>query len=486
MNRKAKIIATLGPSSQDEKVFISMVSAGLDVARLNFSHGTYDDHLTAIRMIRKVSQESGKAIAILQDLQGPKVRIGEVPGGSIELTAGQHLDVYFADCLNDVHPDLHSSNQWIYIPIPDLLSQLKAGMKILLDDGNIEFNLTEVHDNRVTVEVALGGLLSSHKGFNLPGVPLNIPGFTEKDRSDLHFGLDNGIDIVAVSFVRTVTDIETVRNEIILYAPKKADTPIIAKLERPEALENLTSIIKAADGVMVARGDLGVELSPATVPIAQKRIIREANIFSKPVITATQMLDSMIHNPRPTRAEATDVANAIFDGTDAVMLSGETASGSYPIESIRVMDSIVREAELNYADWSLCSDLPEMDSSEDAVAMTRAARELAHDRNVASIAVFTHSGRTALLMSKAKPAVTILAFTPLESTYQKMALYRGVTPYMVPFASTVESMIEIVDSAIIRSEPEKEDQQVVLISGFPVDKMRQPNFALLHTVGKPD
>jgi len=486
MDRKAKIVATLGPSSRDENVFTSMVKAGLDVARLNFSHGTYDEHLTAIQMIRKISLETGKSIAILQDLQGPKVRIGEIPGDSIELTAGQKLDVYFAQSLDKVHPSSQSKNQWIYIPIPDLLPQLKAGMKILLDDGNIEFSLIEVLPDRVTVEVTLGGMLSSHKGFNLPGVPLNIPGFTDKDRADLHFGLDNGVDIVAVSFVRTVADIESVRNEIKRYAPQKANTPIIAKLERPEALENLTSIIKAADGVMVARGDLGVELSPATVPIAQKRIIREANIHAKPVITATQMLDSMIHNPRPTRAEATDIANAIFDGTDAVMLSGETASGSYPVESIKVMDSIVREAELNYADWSLCSDLPEMDSTEDAVAMTRAARELAQDRNVASIAVFTHSGRTALLMSKAKPAVAILAFTPLESTYHKMALYRGVTPYMVPFASTVETMIKIVDEAIIRSAPEQNEQQVVLISGFPVDKMRQPNFALLHTVGKSD
>lgn len=486
MNRKAKIVATLGPSSHDEKVFTDMVKAGLDVARLNFSHGTYADHMSAIQMIRKVAEENSKSIAIFQDLQGPKVRIGEIPGNSIELTAGQQVDVYFADCLKEVHPSAQSSNQWIYIPIPDLLPQLRIGMKILLDDGNIEFRLTEVYNDRVTVEVTLGGVLSSHKGFNLPGVQLNIPGFTDKDREDLHFGLDNGIDIVAVSFVRTVKDIETVRNEIIRYAPQKAETPIIAKLERPEALDNLTEIIKSADGVMVARGDLGVELSPADVPIAQKRIIREANIHSKPVITATQMLDSMIHKPRPTRAEATDIANAIFDGTDAVMLSGETANGSYPVESIKVMDSIVRVAELNYEDWTLCSDLPEYDTTDDAVAMTRAARELAHDRNVASIAVFTHTGRTALLMSKAKPTVTILAFTPLESTYHKMALYRGVTPLMVPFVSTVESMIKVVDDAIIRSAPEQEDQQVVVISGFPVDKMRQPNFALLHTVGKPD
>lgn len=486
MDRKAKIVATLGPSSQEESIFRDMVAAGLDVARLNFSHGTYNDHGKAISMVRKVSEETGKSIAILQDLQGPKIRIGEVPGGSIDLSVGDKIDVYFADCLKNVHPTPVGSKTWIYIPIPDLLPQLKQGMKILLDDGNIEFNLIEIHDDRVTVEVALGGSLSSHKGFNLPGTKLNIPGFTEKDRADLHFGLDQGVDIIAVSFVRTIADIQIVRDEINHYAPHRKDIPIIAKLERPEALENLSAIIKVADGVMVARGDLGVELSPANVPIAQKRIIREANIHAKPVITATQMLDSMIHNPRPTRAEATDIANAIFDGTDAVMLSGETANGCYPVESIKVMDAIVREAELNYADWTLCDDLPEMDTTDDAVAMTRAARELAHDRNVASIAVFTHSGRTALLMSKAKPTVNILAFTPLETTYHKMALYRGVFPYRVPFASTVESMIEIVDGAIIQSAPEKQDQQVVVISGFPVDKMRQPNFALLHTVGKKD
>jgi pyruvate kinase len=486
MNRKAKIVATIGPSSQDEKIFASMVDAGLDVARLNFSHGSYENHLSSIKMIRQVSKDKGKAIAILQDLQGPKVRIGEIPGKSMDISTGQMLDVYFSETIDTIKPLPENTNQWIYIPIPDLLRQLKVGMKILLDDGNIEFCLKQIYVDHVTVTVNLGGTLSSHKGFNLPGVQLDIPGFTEKDRLDLHFGLDNGVDIIAVSFVRTVDDILAVRNEISNYAPDQTGIPIIAKLERPEALENLTSIIKAADGVMVARGDLGVELSPAYVPIAQKKIIREANIYSKPVITATQMLDSMIHNPRPTRAEATDVANAIFDGTDAVMLSGETASGSYPIESIKVMDSIVKEAELNYSDWTICTDLPQMDSTDDAVAMTRAARELAQDRNVSSIAVFTHSGRTALLMSKAKPAVPILAFTPLESSYHKMSLYWGVTPQLVPHANSVESMIRIVDEAIMKFAPEEKDQQVILISGFPINKMRLPNFALLHTVGEPD
>ena len=484
MNRKAKIVATIGPASQDEVTFSLMVDAGLDVARLNFSHGSFDDHLASIKMIRKVSKSKGKPIAILQDLQGPKIRIGEIPGGVMEISKGQMLDVYFSENILSFVPLQSSINKWIYIPIPDLFRQLSTGMKILLDDGNIEFNLVQIHENYATVEVVLGGKLSSNKGFNIPGTSLDIPGFTEKDIADLHFGLDNGVDIVAISFVRTSEDIDIVRKEILRYAPQRINLPIIAKMERPESLDNLTSIVKASDGVMVARGDLGVELSPALVPVAQKKIIREANIHSKPVITATQMLDSMIHNPRPTRAESTDVANAIFDGTDAVMLSGETAVGTYPVESIRVMDAIVSEAESNYADWSLCPDLEEIDTTEDAVAMTRAARELARDRNVSSIAVFTHSGRTALLMSKVKPDVPILAFTPLESTYQSMSLLWGVAPLLVPFASDVETLIKIVDEAMLKTMPDKKDQQVILISGFPVHKMRQPNFALLHTIGE--
>ncbi len=486
MNRKAKIVATLGPASQSEAAFSALVDAGLDVARLNFSHGTHETHLNAINMIRKVAKEKGKAIAILQDLQGPKIRIGEIPGGSKEILAGQLLDIYFTEEFENIKPPASNTNEWVYIPIPELLQKLKTGIRILLDDGNIEIILTEIHADRVTARVNLGGTLSSNKGFNLPGVPLDFPGFTEKDKEDLHFGLDHDIDYVAVSFVQTENDVISVQEEIARYAPDKAYTPVIAKLERPESLDNLTSIVKRADGVMVARGDLGVELPPAMVPVAQKKIIREANLYAKPVITATQMLDSMINNPRPTRAEATDVANAIFDGTDAVMLSGETATGKYPLESVTVMDAIVREAELNYKEWSICADLPEMDTTEDAIALTRASRELARDRNVSSIAVFTHSGRTALLMSKAKPTVPTLAFTPLKSTYNRLALFWGVTAHLVPFASNVETMITIVDEAILRYSPEKEGQQVILISGFPVSKMRQPNFALIHTIGEPD
>jgi pyruvate kinase len=482
MERKAKIVATIGPASQDKAILTEMIKSGLDVARINFSHGTYQEHENKINLVREISEQLNKPIAIMQDLQGPKVRIGDVPGGVLHITNGDQIQIDFSTTAIPAEP---GGLPRINIPFPGLQRKLHTGGKVLLDDGNIEFEIKEIKDTYIIVVVNLGGDLTSHKGFNLPGIDLEIPGFTEKDKADLHFGLDHNVDIVAISFVRTADDVKVVRDEILRYAPQLAEIPIIAKLERPEALSNLHAILDVADGVMVARGDLGVELSPAAVPIAQKRIIREANYYSKPVITATQMLDSMIHNPRPTRAETTDVANAIFDGTDAVMLSGETASGLYPIESIRMMDSIVKEAEKNYKEWSQCDDYPERDTSDDAVAMTRAARELAHDRNVASIAVFTHSGRTALLMSKARPQIPIIAFTPMQAACRRMALYWGVTPTLVPFASSVDSMIDTVDKALIDTNPLLNGEQAVLISGFPVAHMGKPNLALLHTIGEP-
>jgi pyruvate kinase len=264
----------------------------------------------------------------------------------------------------------------------------------------------------------------------------------------------------------------------------KSDLPIIAKLERPEAIQNLEAILDVTDGVMVARGDLGVETSAAGVPIMQKRIIRSANHKARMVITATQMLDSMINNPRPTRAEVSDVANAIFDGSDAVMLSGETASGKYPLESVKMMDAIVREAERNFKEWGQCETLTDEPFSNDAVSMTHAARELAHDRNVSAIAVFTLTGHTALLMSKVRPQVPILAFTPEQRTFQRLGLYWGVTPYLVPYASSVENMIDIVEQVMITSTPLQSGQQVIIISGLPVGAFRQPNLALLHTLGE--
>lgn len=480
--RKAKIVATLGPSSRTPEMVLKLANAGMNVARLNFSHGTHEDHAKMIDIIRTVSKAIKKPIAILQDLQGPKIRVGSLPPAGIRLSSGNRVLLAPSEDFDQLQLEFPTI-QLIPMEIPQLASSVDPGNRILLDDGHLEFQVISVHDGAVEAEVVLGGTLTSHKGVNLPGARLDIPGFTEKDAEDLEFGLQQGIDLVAISFVRTPDDIQVVRTAIRGFAPSLADTPIIAKLERPEAIINLQEIVRAADGVMVARGDLGVETSPAVVPITQKQIIAEANRQSKIVITATQMLDSMIHNPRPTRAEASDVANAVFDGTDAVMLSGETASGDFPLESIEMMASIVIEAEDNFSDWGHISAEDEEYSNEDAISITRAARELAHDRNVSCIAVFTQSGRTAQLMAKARPCVPVMAFTPEPRVYQRLSLCWGTIPYLVPYARSLETMLTHVETALIENHQVMPGQQVVIISGFPVGAWRQPNFALLHTVG---
>ena len=480
MDRFAKIVCTLGPSSNTREKIVALINAGMNVARLNFSHGTHQDHGQIIDLLRDISDQNGTPITILQDLQGPKMRIGLLPDQKIELKAGDQV------CLSSEKTFVANKGD-IFIPfeIPDLHKALSPGNHILLDDGNIEMKVLSVSGERIEAEVLLGGVLKSNKGVNLPGANLMFPSFTEKDREDLAFGLQKGVDMIAISFVKTAEDVESVRNAIRELTPNAnaAKTPIIAKLERPEALRDLEKIMKVTDGVMVARGDLGVEMSPAAVPIAQKEIITCANSHGKLVITATQMLDSMINNPRPTRAEATDVANAIFDGTDAVMLSGETAAGKYPVESVIMMDSIIRKAESEFDKWGKQVFDTEMMQKSDAVSITKAAKNLADDRNVKAIIVLTQSGKTARLMSKARPGVPILAFTPEVQTFEQMGLYWGVTPLQVPYADTLETMIKHVETAISTTTDLEPGQQVVLISGFPVGAFRQPNLALLYTLG---
>ena len=483
MERRARIVATIGPSCQEENILKAMIEGGMDVARLNFSHGKHEEHAARIVSLRKLSAELDKPVTILQDLQGPKLRVADLPKEGINLIAGQAI--LLANARQNSPSQVKSHDrQFIPMDVPDLEKSVEKGNRILLDDGHMELEVTAVGVDYIQARVILGGLLFSHKGVNLPGAHLKIPGFTEKDQEDLAFGLLHGVDAVAISFVCSANDIQIVRSAICQMAPHRVDTPIIAKLERPEAINNLHEILHVTDGVMVARGDLAVETSPASVPIVQKEIIQAANRHAKFVITATQMLDSMISNPRPTRAEASDVANAIFDGTDAVMLSGETASGSYPLESISMMHTIILEAEHHFSEWGLSKKYPEEETQDDAVSLTRAACELAHDRNVAAIAVFTQTGRTALLMSKARPQVPIMAFTPELSTYQRMGLYWGVTPFLVPFASNVESMITHVEASLISSTAIQQGDQVIMISGLPVGAMRPPNFALLHTIGE--
>jgi pyruvate kinase len=482
MNRKAKIIATLGPSSNTRGSLSKLIQAGIDVARLNFSHGDHESHQALIALVRELSKEYKKPITILQDLQGPKLRVGTLPKQGVPLKAGEVIKMEL-DILHHEIDFEEGAQKTIYLEIPDIIHCLNEGGRILLDDGKLEFEVIDIYPNGFSAKVILGGILHSHKGVNLPGANLDIPGFTEKDQADLLFGLENDIDAVAISFVRTADDITCIRNFILEHNPARKNIPIIAKLELPQAITNLESILDAADGVMVARGDLGVETSPEDVPVIQKKIIQAANRKAKVVITATQMLDSMIENPRPTRAEASDVANAIFDGTDAVMLSGETASGKYPEESVRMMSAIVLEAEKSVSEWGHYYQPSIGKDQDDSFAIAIAARELARNRDVTNVAVFTQFGRSALFQSKARPQVPILAFTPSEETYRKLGLYWGVIPYLVPFSNSLEDMIHHVEDALVESSSLKPGQKVVLISGFPISAMLSPNLALLYTIG---
>jgi pyruvate kinase len=486
MDRRTKIVVTLGPATSDRNMIERLIGAKVNVIRLNFSHGSHQEHSQRIQLLREIADKNNHPITLMQDLQGPKIRTGEIENGEVRIIQGQSLTL-------TVEPVVGNADI-VSVDFADLPNSVRPGGRIMLDDGTLELVVVHVGDKQVETKVVLGGVLKPHKGVNLPGANLNLPSFTEKDEADLEFGLANDIDAVAMSFVRTPSDITPLRQAIRRLAPECKHIPVIAKLERPEALENLHEIIRVSDGVMVARGDLGVEMAPEAVPIAQKLIIESANEHAKVVITATQMLDSMINNPRPTRAEASDVANAIFDGSDAVMLSGETAVGKYPIQAVEMMDAIICKAEAQLSKWGHWGgSLGEAASTEgflsegrhdDALSITRAARELADDRNVAAIAVFTETGRTAQLMAKARPRAPILAFTPAERTYRQLPMLWGVIPILVPYADTLEAMLKDVEKAIVTATPIRPGQQVVLLSGFPVGAMRPPNVALLHTIGE--
>ena len=478
MYRFAKIVATLGPSSSDEAVLVEMVKAGMDVCRLNFSHGSHEDHGKKIKLIRKISKDLGKPISILMDLQGPKLRIGTLPEDVLNLESGQEV------ALSSREDPQNLPEGVVFIPfdVPKLHEVLVPGNHILLDDGQLEFEVLRLDGDNIFAKVLLGGILKSHKGVNLPGSNLDIPVLTPKDLEDLKFGLEAGVDLVAISFVKKASDIEMVRDTMRSILGNQWLPPIIAKLERPEAIANLEEIIKVTDGVMVARGDLGVEMSPALVPSVQKEIIKKSNNYGKFVITATQMLESMINNPRPTRAEAADVANAIFDGTDAVMLSAESAAGKYPVQSIRMMSSIILESERHSADWGHHNILQPDISTDDVITISHAARDMAQDKDVAAIVVFTRTGLSALWISKTKPNVPIFAFTPEAATYQWLGICWGLTPFRVPHADTLETMVTHVETALASETSLKSGDQVVVISGFPVGAFSSPNLALLYTL----
>ncbi|MBS1128737.1 MAG: pyk, partial [Nitrospirae bacterium] len=393
MPKRTKIIATIGPASSSPAVIAKLIHAGMDAARLNFSHGERKDHITRIRLIRQASISAGKPIAIIQDLQGPKLRVGNMQNDGVALKRGAIVTLTAKKVVG--------TSSLISITYSRLAKDLRPGDTVLFDDGRLELRVLRRSGSGLQCKVIRGGTLKSHKGVNLPGANLTLPSLSPKDRQDILFGIGRGVDYIALSFVRSASDIEATRSFI---RKAGADIPIIAKIEKPEAIRNLDEIIQAADGIMVARGDLGVEMSPEQVPLLQKLIIRACNDAEKPVITATQMLESMIENPQPTRAEASDVANAILDGTDCVMLSGETAVGKHPVQAISVMARIAVQAETSLDPIPPDKHIGGLDES-----VAHAACRAAAEQHVRAIVTFTQSGSTALLVSKHRPAADIIA-----------------------------------------------------------------------------
>ncbi len=508
-----KIVCTIGPASRSKEVLEQLILAGMNVARLNFSHGTHEEHAEVIACIRALSAELRQPVAILQDLQGPKIRTGELRDHQpVTLSVG-------AAFILTTRPIIGDASQ-VSTTYQNLPQDIKPGNHILLADGLLELEVTDTSATDAYCRVLHGGALGEHKGINLPGVAVSAAALTEKDKDDLRFGVSQGVDFVALSFVRTPGDLQTARDIIaemngattskqtnsggraarehakgqaaptaagaggnrvpaLSASPRAPAPPLIAKLERPEAIAHLDAILEAADGVMVARGDLGVELAPEKVPLIQKQIITRANEYGIPVITATQMLESMVSQPRPTRAETSDVANAILDGTDAVMLSEETASGQYPVEAVRMMVRIAQTTEpaCKLAPRTLRHSRPTLGH-----AVSKAAHLLAQEAAAQAIVVFTRSGRTGYLISKERPHVPIIAYTPFEQVYRQLALWWGITPHLIPLMTNFEEMIAQVSKQIAEEGLVQQGEKVVIMGGMPVTGTARTNFIKLHQI----
>jgi len=487
--RRVKIVCTIGPASNTEECLEQLIRAGMDVARLNFSHGTHEEHAAVIQRTRAIARRMGKAVAILQDLPGPKIRTGALQGGKpVLLQNGQTLTI-------TTRPIAGTAEE-VSTTYSDLPRDVRPGDHILLADGVIELKVLSADASDVRCEVIHGGLLGEHKGINLPGVAISAPALTEKDREDMAFGVAQGVDYIALSFVRRPQDITTARaylDELLKQQPPldlppgvhpSAHTPVrtvplIVKLEKPEAIDHLEEILDVSDGIMVARGDLGVEMPPEKVPLIQKRIIRCCNDLGLPVITATQMLESMMTNPRPTRAEASDVANAVLDGTDAVMLSGETAAGKFPVESVTMMGRIVTETEANR---QYQPPIARRHVGHEQ-AVSQAARALADAADVRLIVAFTRSGATAQLIAHERPDVPIIAYTPYEHVYRRMALLWGVTPRTCRMRESAEELLAHVDELLLSDGFVQPGDNVVVTGGMPLAGQAPTNFVKLHHIG---
>jgi len=470
--RHSKIVCTIGPATRSPRMIDRLFAAGMDVARLNFSHGSHEEHARTFALIRAASGKHQKPLAILADLQGPKIRTGALAGGGpVILRTGQQFVITTAKVLGD---STRVSTTFTALP-----REVRRGDRILLSDGLIELRVEQVRDRQVICEVVNGGALGEHKGINLPGLKLRVPALTPKDRADLAFALKHGANYIAVSFVRRPEDV-LLAKQLIRRAGK--DTPVIAKLEKPQAIENLDAIVSAADGVMVARGDLGVEMSPERVPVVQKAIIARARELRRPVITATQMLESMTENPRPTRAEASDVANAIFDGSDAVMLSAETATGKYPVEAVGMMARIIEEAEASIGAFPRPAQQEQLKvPGTVAELVCHASREL----HMKLIAVFTHSGFTARLISRYRPLLPIVAFSPEQETRRRLALVWGVYPRNIQDVHKVDGLAGVAEKRLLEERLVRKGDVIAIVAGTPMGIRGTTNFMKFHIIGGP-
>lgn len=448
-----KIVATLGPGTSSPERIEALFRAGVDVFRLNFSHGAYEEHQKRLETIREVENQTGRPIAVMMDLQGPKLRIGQFGEGPIDLAKGDHFRLDLTD---------EKGNQdRIQLPHPEIFAALEPGAELLLDDGRVKLRVTECGKDFADTEVLVGGPLSDRKGVNVPGVVLPLSPLTEKDRADMEFGLEAGVDWCALSFVQRPEDIEEAK------ALVRDRALVLAKLEKPAAIDRLDAIVELADGIMVARGDLGVEMPPEDVPILQRRIVRACRKAGKPVVVATQMLDSMVERPVPTRAEATDVANAVYEGADAVMLSAETAVGKYPVEAVEMMNRIINRVQKDDAYWkNLASERPDPEATT-ADAISAAVQQVGSTIDAKAIATYTTSGSTTLRVARQRPAMPVICLTPRIETARRMAIVWGVHSCRAPDARSMEDMIETAVHQARIDEFVETDDRIVITAGLP-------------------
>jgi pyruvate kinase len=469
VDRRVKIVATIGPATNSEKALEKAIRAGMNVARLNFSHGSHEDHLKVIKSVRILSQQLRAPVTVLQDLQGPKIRVGKLENGFIELKEGEKVTITMKPVIG--------KQGLIPSDFPELAESVKANDKILLDDGLLELKVLSTNNDEVQCEVIYGGILKDRKGMNCPGVSLRVDAFTEKDLKDLEFGLANNVDYVALSFVRYGKDIRRLREMI---DAKNPNVKICAKIEMLEAIENLEEIVRLSDAVMVARGDLAVEIGQSRLPGVQKQIITLANQLNKPVITATQMLDSMVENPRPTRAEITDVANAVLDGSDALMLSAETASGKYPFKCIRTMHEIIREVEQTQEKYYKISLESEFLSAAGAVGASASLSALKLDAKV--IVCLTSTGKTANIISGFRPKARIIAVTDNISTLNRLELIWGLQTLLINPYQTMDDVVKQVEKQLIEYGLAKTGDKVVLTLGQPISEGAKTNTLYLFSL----